>query len=406
MAHKGKKSGKRPVEVVEQRSDPLYSITDPGFAEWLGISHHSLAGVHVNEHTSLGFTAVYRAVSIVSGTVAGLPLKSYRDDKTTGQRVRVASVLDDPGGFFGLTQFEWVELVMIHLLLHGNAYLLHQYNQGGALIGLLPLHPSCVQVCPVDDPWRKEFEVTLCEAGRVRLTPMDLTHIMGLGTDGLRGLSPIRIMRNAVGTGLAGDEAAARMFGNGMLIGGLVSSDETLTKDQAEEVKAGLKAKLAGVDKAGDIAVVNASLKFSPWTMSNGDAQFLETRVHQIEEVARMFGVPPHLLGQTEKQTSWGTGVSEQNRGLARYTLAPWTSRLEQRLSGLLTRPTTCEFDYAGLLQPSPEEEIQLLISQVQAGLLTVDEARRIRNYAPLSPAAEEVPALPAAVPSPEVPAP
>lgn len=382
-----KKRAAQTVEVVEgaERRDALFSITDPAFASWLGLSGSTYAGPIVNERSALGFTAVYRAVSIVSGTIAGLPLKSYRTDKETGQRVQVDSFMDDPGMPVNLTPFEWVELVMIHLLLHGNAYLQHVYGGAGQVVGLNPLHPQCVAVRRVEEPWLKEFDVSLDNGSRVTLTPLDLTHIPALGTDGLKGLSPIQVMRQAIGTGLAGDEAAARIFSNGMLIGGIVSGDAGLTKEQADEIRAGLKAKLAGADKAGDIAVVNASLKFDRWMMNADDAQFLETRVHQVEEVARIFGVPPHLLGQTEKQTSWGTGVSEQNRGLARYTLAPWTTRLEQRLSELLTRPTTCEFEYAGLLQPSPQEEIELLIQQVDAGLLTVDEARRIRNLPPLT---------------------
>lgn len=379
MAKKARKAAR--VSIPETRSG-VFSIQDPAFAEWLGLSSSTGAGVVVTERSSLGLTAVYRAVCLISGTVAGLPLKSYRTQKD-GTREPVDSFLDSPNGPDGLTSFEWVELVLVHLLLHGNAFLAHIHDAAGRVVGLEPLHPSDVTVEAVDRPWRKEFTVRTADGQSRVFTPLDLTHIPAMGTDGLRGLSPIAMCRQAIGTGLAGDLAASRMFDSGLLLGGIVSSDEQLTEDQAEKIKMGLQAKLAGASKAGDIAVVNASLKFSPWSMSAEDAQFIETRVHQVEEVARIFGVPPHLLGQTEKQTSWGTGVSEQNRGLARYTLAPWTSRIEQRLSRLLSRPTICEFDYAGLLQPAPEEEIRLLLEQTAGGLLTIDEARRIRNYGP-----------------------
>jgi HK97 family phage portal protein len=376
------------VEVVEQR-DALWSIGNPGLAEWLGLAYTTSAGQAVTDRTALGLTSVYRCVSLISGTIGGLPLKSYRT-APDGTKERVSTFLDNPGGPDGMTAMEWVELVLVHLLLDGNAFLAHITNGAGAVVGLEPLHPSCVTVERVNRPWRKEFTVQLENGARQTFTPLDLTHIPAVGTDGLRGLSPISVCRQAIGTALAGEEAAARMFSSGMLIGGLVSSDENLTKEQAEELKAGLKAKLSGSGNAGDIAVVNANLKFSPWTMSADDAQFIESRVHQVEEIARIFGVPPHLVGQTEKATSWGTGIEEQNRGLARYTLAPWTTRVEQRLSRLLSRPTTCEFDYAGLLQPAPEDEIRLLLEQVAGGLLTLDEARRIRNLPPL--AAEPAP--------------
>lgn len=383
-----------------------YSIGDPALAEFMGMAGKVLSGVSVNESSAIGLTAVFRAVSIISGTIAGLPLRAYRT-LADGTRERVDGTLVDrlsgPGGPY--TQFEWVELVMVHSLLHGNAYLQHVTNGAGATVGLLPILPSAVSVRPIqtteelaryggpDGTFRKWFEVSLADGSRRELTCDELTHIPALGTDGLRGLSPIEAHREAIGTGIAGDRAAARLFGSGLLLAGLVSGDEGMKRDEAEEALAQLKAKMAGSDHAGDIAFINAQLKFTPWSIPPQDAQFVESRVHQVEEVSRIFGVAPHLLGQTEKQTSWGTGVAEQNRGLARYTLMPWTSRLEQRLSLLLPRPVFCEFDYAGLLQPAPEVEIPLLISQVAGGLLTVDEARRIRNLPPLPPGAEAEPA-------------
>lgn len=373
---------------VETRAH--WSIGDPALAEYLGLGIGTDAGVSVTEQSALGLTAVYRAVSLISGTVAGLPLKSYRTN-ADGTRERVDTFLDKPGGPDGPTAFEWVEMVLVYLLLHGNAYLRHLYNGAGALIGLEIIHPSAVTVKRVDEAWRLEYTLSLRNGDREVLTPLDLTHIPALGTDGIVGLAPITVCRQSIGTGLAGDEAAARMFASSLLLGGIVSA-AGVTKEQAEEIKTGLQSKLAGVHHAGDIAVVNKELTFSPWAMSAEDAQFIETRLHQVEEVARIFGVPPHLIGHTSKATSWGTGIEEQNRGLARYTLAPWTTRIEQRLSRLLTRPTTCEFDYSGLLQPSPDQEVGLLLAQVAGGLLTLDEARRIRNLPPLPAAAEAAP--------------
>lgn len=378
------------------------SIGDPALADYFGVGQRVLAGVEVSEESAVGLTAVYRAVSIVSGTIAGLPLRAIRR-KSDGSRERVEGTwLDQPST--ALTQFEWIELVMVHLLLHGNAFLAHVYNGAGALVGLDPIVPSAVTVRPIenaeqlaayggpDGSFRKWFEIALADGSIRKMTEADLTHLTAISTDGLRGLSPIEAHRQAIGTGIAGDRAAARLFGSGLLLSGLVSGDDGLSQEEAAEAYAQLKAKMAGTEFAGDFAFINAQLKFTPWSIPPVDAQFIESRVHQIEEVARIFGIPPHLLGQTEKQTSWGTGVEEQNRGLARYTLMPWTSRLEQRLSTLLSRPVFAEFDYSGLLQPAPEVEIPLLLSQVAAGVLTVDEFRRIRNMAPL-PAGASTPA-------------
>jgi HK97 family phage portal protein len=356
------------------------------------------AGVSVSQQGSLSLPSVFRAVNLIAGTIAGLPLRTFRD-LPDGTRERVDdSFLRRPGGPDGLTQFEWTELVLVHLLLWGNAYLSHLFGGAGQLVGLIPLHPSAVEVKPVKTaeeerrfgPFRKYFTITMNDGSQRDYTPLEITHITALTTDGLVGLSPIRVCRQAIGTGLAGEEAAARTFGSGMMPAGLVTTEEDIDVEEARIIAQGLDAKLAGPRNAGKWAFVNRALKFTPWVMPASDLQFIESRVHQVEEISRIFGVPPHLLGQTEKQTSWGTGVTEQNRGLHRYTLMAWSSRIEQRLTRLLPNKQSCEYDYAGLLQGSAQEELDMLIRQVDAGILTVDEARRVRNLAPL-PAAETV---------------
>ena len=379
---------------VDERSN--WSVSDPAMAAYFNIGPGSYAGVAVNETSALGLSAVWRAVSLISQTIASLPLRTLRDDKD-GIRQQVPSFLDDPGTPDGMTQFEWTETVLLYLLLHGAAPLLHIYNGGGALAGTLPVHPLCVT-----PEWekndsgkrtgRKVFQVDLEDGSRRSLTQDEMTYIPGLSLDGLRGASVITVARNSLGTAIAGDRAAARMFGNGAMIAGLVTPEEDVTEEEAKAIKAGLDAKLTGVENAAQIAVINRKLKFTPWTMTAEDAQFLESRMFSVEEVARWFGVPPHLLMQTDKQTSWGSGVAEQNRGLARTVLTPWCNRIEQRLSRLLRGQAFVEFDLTGLERGNPEGEIELLIKQVEAGLLTADEARAIRNLPPLPAAAAQEP--------------
>lgn len=359
------------------------SISDPALLAMLGYGLTNTSGQVVSEHTALTLSAVYRAVTLIAGTIATLPLRTLRDS-ADGTRERVVSFLDSPAGPDRLTRFEWTELVMIHLLLHGNAYLQHVYNAGGALIGLNPIHPSAVAVeADLEAVGGKLFRVTL-ENGTTRVFDgLNMTHLTGPMTDGLVGLSPITMARNSFGTAIAGDRAAGRMFANGALISGMVTTEDDVTEDEALVIKRGLRTSVQGEENAGDVAFINRNLKFTPWQLSPEDAQFLQSRAFQIEEVGRWYGVPPHLLGQSEKSTSWGTGIEEQNRGLARYTLAPWTERMQQRLSRLIGGPRFVEFDYSALLQPSPEVEIGLLVQQVTNGILTPNEARRIRNLPP-----------------------
>lgn len=370
---------------VEERSS--WSISDPVLAQFFSVGPTNLTGVNVNETTALGLSAVWRAVSLISGTIASVPLRTLRDKN--GVREQVPSFLDNPGGPDGPTKYEWTETVLAHLLLHGNAYLAHVYNGAGALTALVPIHPLAVT-----PEWQKDangkttglkvFKVSLDDGTVKEFDSRTMTQVMGLSLDGLKGLSPITVGRNSLGTSVAADRAAARQFGNGAMVAGLVTPEEDVTEEEAKAIKEGLKAKVSGVDNAGDIAVINRKLKFQPWTMSNEDAQFLQSRAFQIEEVARWYGIPPFELMQTEKQTSWGTGIESQQRGLSRTVLSPWGQRLEQRLTRLLPKNQFSEFDFAGLERANPTDEIRLLIEQVRGGLLTLNEARAIRNLPPV----------------------
>lgn len=370
-----------------------YSVSDPALASIFSLGTPNYSGVEVGEGSALGLSAVYRAVALISGTLASLPVRTMKA-LPDGQRERVASFLDTPGGPDGATPFEWTETILIHLLLHGNAFLLHVRNGAGALAALDPVHPLCVgvelaAVWP-EDPTRrvvggKLFRVTM-QDGSIQVHDCStLTHIVGMSTDGVRGLSPISVARNSLGTAVAGDRAAAKMFSDGALISGLVSADgDDIDDDEAKTLKESLERGVSGWENAASIRFVNRKLKFTPWTMSAEDAQFLQSRSFQVEEVARWFGVPPHLLMQTEKQTSWGTGVESQNRGLQRTVLAPWATRIEQRLSRLLRGDRFVEFDFTGLVRPTPEQEIDLLAQQVDKGLMTLNEARSVRNMPPV----------------------
>lgn len=366
---------------VEERS--LVSISDPALAALFGAGP-SYSGVDVNETSAAGLSAWWRATALISGTIASLPLRTLRETDD-GTRERVGSFLDDPGGATGATPFEWTETVLAHLLWHGNAFLAHVYNGGGGLAGLTPIHPLAVSIhLHPDWPGGRYYSASLIDGTTRDFSTAEMTHIPALSTDGVRGLSLITVARNSLGTGIAGDRAAARMFGSGAMVSGIVTPEDEITDDDAKEIKRSLNAKMSGVDNAGDIAVVNRKLKFTQWSTTNADAQWLESRQFQVEEVARWTGVPPFALMQTDKQTSWGTGIESQQRGLARTVLAPWTRRIEQRLARLLPGPRWPEFDFAGLERATPVEEIRLLIEQVRGGLLTVNEARAIRNMAPV----------------------
>jgi HK97 family phage portal protein len=389
MGKGGKKRSGKAVALFDDHTGPDYSVSDPALAEFLGLTGVGWGG-DITELQALGLTAYYRANAIISGTIAGLPLKVY-EDLGGGKRQQVDHFLStNPAGPYDLSGFSWAETLVLHLLSHGEGYLKSVTNGGGELIGLWPVHPLAVTRVRWDGA-DKQFTLAMSGGGQETYSTGEVTQVLGMSMDGLRGMSPLSLFRQSLQTSRAGELAANRQFVSGSLIAGLVTTDEDIEEAEAKTIKQSLNAKIAGAEHAGDIAFVNRSLKFTPWAMTNADAEFLASRAFQVEEVSRMTGVPPHLLSSTEKVTSWGTGISEQNLGLARYTLMGWTSRIEAAVKAILPPGQFAEFDYAGLLQGSPKDEIALLIAQVGAGILTVDEARAIRNLAPL-PAPTGVP--------------
>lgn len=375
--------GRRKVEESPIEERQLYSVGDPAFAALLNVGLPNYSGVSVGEHTALSISAVWRAVSLISGTIASLPARSVVHE-TDGTRTVVPSWVDDPGRVYGATSFEFWEQIMCHLLLHGDAFCLQVRNGGGGMAGLFPVHPSAVSVTRDPGDLMKSYRVTMIDGTVAEYTDFDLLHIPAMSTDGLRGLGPLQVARNSLGVAVAADRAAARMFSGGAMFAGMVTPEEDVTEDEAKQIKESIDASMSGWEHAGELVIVNRKLKFTPWTMSHEDAQFLESRQFQIEEIARWFGVPPYELMQTEKQTSWGTGIEAQQRGLARQVIGPWVKRLEERISRLLPTGRHLEFEFAALERPTPEAEIALLIRQVQGGLMTVNEARAIRNMRPI----------------------
>lgn len=376
--------GDQPTEKRTSPS-PLLSVSNPLVAAYLGYQLPNESGVPVSEVTALTFSAVWCACNLVAGTIGTLPIRVIREVQTTGQRDVIPSWIESPAGPDSLTSLEWSETVLWHMLLNGDAFLLHRYNGAGALAGLTPIHPLQVGVqWDFTRPGNKCYSVTLDDGSMLDLDATNMTQIMGPSLDKLRGMSVITVARNSFGTALAGDRAAARIFRSGALMSGLVTPEEDLEVGDVEKIMTDLRSNALGVDASGGFVVINRKLKIQPWAMSAADAQFLESRKFSIEEIARWFGVPPHLLMQTDKQTSWGTGVEEQNRGLRQFTLSRWTRRIEQRLTNLIPRGQSVEYFYGALDRPSPENQTAILVQQVNAGLKTPNEARRELNLPPL----------------------
>jgi HK97 family phage portal protein len=343
----------------------------------------SVAGVTVTEESAPKFTAVWRAVALLAGSVAVLPLKTYRDAE--GGRIETPStILRRPHPT--MTRYELVELAMVHLLLSGNFYAVRQRNGLGEVTGLLPVAPN--QVVPkMDTNGVKTFEVPGTQAPRVTVGTDTLLHIPGMGYDGIKGWSPIAMCRQALAVGMAAEEFSARFFGNGSHLGGIVSAEGEVTPEQAAEARRYWREQVSGLAKAHEVAVLQHGFKYQAVGIPPEDAQLIESRQFSIQDVGRIFGVPSHMLNEASGSTSWGSGLSEQVRGLQTFTLNPWLSRIEQRLTlDLLPEDQYAEFTRAGLLQSTTKERFETYELGIRAGFMAPSECRALENWGPLTP--------------------
>jgi HK97 family phage portal protein len=376
---------------VENPATPLTSTT---LVDLL-VGPKSASGVQVTEKTAFGMPAVYRAVALLSGTVGSLPLHGYRDDRD-GVRQRMSPkprLIAAPHP--DLTPFEWMELSLVHQLSWGNTYYRKVTDGLGVVRELWPIEPSRVKpgraadgtkVYAIDGKDRRGAPVTAAEAAETWLpyTDDDVLHVPGMGYDGVAGLSPVGLARNGIGLAMAAEAFGAKLFGSGNLMTGILKTEQKLTPDQADMIKARWKQQHSGPDSAHDVGVLGAGVSFEPISFPPEDVQFIESRRFQIAEVARMFGVPPHMLMDTEKSTSWGSGIEEQSLGFVVYTLRPWLVRFEQRLSRLLPSPQYVQFSVEGLLRGDSAKRSAFYKAMWELGAYSTNDIRRLEDQPPV----------------------
>ncbi len=330
---------------------PAQPLTSAALAEFLG-GVQSDAGVPVSETTALRTPAVWRAVNVIAGVSSALPMPTYKVGTKTKQPF---DLLANPHP--DLTPVELWRFAYTFRVLWGNGYVQKLRNGAGQVKELWPVSSDRVQVDrerPSDDnPSGKWFWVTDDWGTVHRLSPYHILHIPGLGYDGLTGCSPVRMAAQGIGLAQAAEKSAARLFGNGNMVGGVLQTEQRLEPDQAERLKARWKAKMSGVHNSHEIAVLDSGASYKSVAMPNVDAQFLESREFENAEIARIFGVPLFLLMETSKSTSWGTGLEQQAQGWVTFDLNPtWLTPTEQRVTKELLPPSLyAKYQMGGLLR-------------------------------------------------------
>lgn len=350
----------------------------------------SSAGKNVNERSAMQMTAVYACVRILSEAIAGLPLHMYRYKDEGGKEKATGHTLyhllhDEPNP--EMTSFVFRETLMTHLLLWGNAYAQIIRNGKGEVIALYPLMPNRMEVNRDSNGMlyyvyqKTSDDAPTLEGSSVILSPSEVLHVPGLGFDGLVGYSPIAMAKNAIGLSMAAEEYGAKFYANGAAPSGVLEHPGVL-KDPAK-VRDSWNAAFGGSSNSHKVAVLEEGLKYTPISISPNEAQFLETRKFQIDEIARIFRVPPHMVGDLEKSSF--SNIEQQSLEFVKYTLDPWVVRWEQSLSRALLSETEkknyfFKFNLEGLLRGDYQSRMQGYSIGIQNGFMCPNDVRELEN--------------------------
>ena len=354
------------------------------------------SGKTVTEQSAMQMTAVYSCVRVLAEAVAGLPLHFYKYREEGGKEKAIDHPLysllhDEPNS--EMTSFVFRETLMTHLLLWGNAYAQIIRNGKGEVVGLYPLMPNRMSVHRDESGQlyylytRGADDVNSTKGMTVKLSTSDVLHIPGLGFDGLVGYSPIAMAKNAIGLAIATEEYGAKFFANGAAPSGVLEHPGTIK--EPGKVREAWQSQFGGSANSNKIAVLEEGMKYTPISISPEQAQFLETRKFQINEIARIFRVPPHMVGDLEKSSF--SNIEQQSLEFVKYTLDPWVVRWEQAMHQALLLPSEkpalfFKFNVDGLLRGDYVSRMNGYATARQNGWMSANDIRELENLDRIPP--------------------
>ena len=356
---------------------------------------NSVSGKRVNERTAMQITAVYACIRILAESVAQLPLHLYKYNSTGGKERATEHSLykllhDEPNP--EMTSFVFRETLMTHLLLYGNAYAQIIRNGKGEVLALYPLMANRMTVDRNEKGelyykyQHSQDEANTMKGSTVTLKPRDVFHIVGLSADGIVGYSPIAMAKNAIGMSIACEEYGSKFFNNGAVPGGVLEHPDQLKNP--EKVRESWTNTFGGSQNAGKVAVLEEGMKYHPISIPNNEAQFLETRKFQINEIARIFRIPPHMIGDLEKSSF--SNIEQQSLEFVKYTLEPWVARWEQAIVRSLLNENEkkdyfVKFNLEGLLRGDYQSRMNGYAVGRQNGWMSANDIRQLENLDQIS---------------------
>lgn len=361
-------------------------IPMPGLDAFLRLGSETDSGAIVNEDTAMRLSTVYSCVSVLSEDVAKLPLITYRRDGRKKERATdywLYSLLhDEPNAW--QTSMEFREMMQGHLELSGNAYALKTVVRG-EVRELLPIVPNRVTVKQRKD-FSLEYSVRMDDGSPLPVPPDRIFHLRGLSLDGVTGVSRITYQREVIGLGMQLVKHGARLFKNGALLGGVLENPNVMSEPAANRLKESFEEKYSGVDNAHKVILLEEGTKFNKTGMSAEDAQFLESRKLSRSEIAAIFRVPPHKVGDLDRATF--SNIEHQSIEYVTDSLLPRARRWEGRITKSLIPPADRTTYFAehlvdGLLRGDYAARTQGYNLAVTTGWMNRNEVRELENMNP-----------------------
>lgn len=349
----------------------------------------TVAGVDITEETALNISAVWACVQLIAGNLSSLPLIHYRKlgngDRSRATDTRLYRLLHDSPNE-ETTSATFLETLQMHVLLWGNAFAEIGYDRGGSVRSLYPIEPWRVSaVRPHGLGGELRYRIAQRDGSDAVLRPDEILHVPGLSPNGVWGYSVIRKARESMGLTMATEQFGSSFFGKGSTFGGILTHPNVMTKENEERLRASLEQRHQGVDRAHQFVILQGGMTFTPLGIPGRDAQFLQQRQFQLSEIARWFGVPPHLIGDVEKSTSWGSGIQQQTIGFLQFTLRRWLVKWERELNRKLISPLErnlqfIEFNVDGLERGDQDSRYKAYAVGIQWGFMTRNEVRAMEN--------------------------
>jgi len=349
--------------------------------------------LRANSKSALGLSATWACINLLAGTIASLPLMVYRnvDGVRTVAKDHPLYWLLHESPNYDQTDTDFWEFMAAGIELQGNAYAEISRRGDGVITSLTPIRPDAVRV-KRRSGGSLEYRWTVDGIETVKIDK-DILHIRGPLGDATSGASTLSVCRSAFDSAIAADTASETVFSNGIRPSGILSTrpEDTLNPVQRQELEELLNTKFRGAMQAGRPMLLDRGLTWTQLDMSPEDAQMIETRGFGVEEICRIFGVPPHMVGHTANSTSWGTGLEQQTLGFVKFSLRRRLKRIEQALKKqLLTRTeqqagVTIEFNLEGLLRGDSAGRAGFYQTMTQLGAMTINEVRALENLPPVA---------------------